>query len=113
MIPEPIVNGWLDDLFGDGAWLQAHTDDPGDGTANAVDADRVLVMFAAASGRSISSLSADGITPPDDATWTHFTFWNAETDGTLVWSDRLLTSVPAKSGRAVVLDAGALVLSIA
>jgi len=107
------ANKWLNELFGGGAWLQMHTGDPGDdGTDYGVVADRVFVDFNTPTSGSISSMPANGVVPPSNTTWTHFSLWSAITGGELKWKDTMLTNVPVKTGLMIPLEAGALVLSI-
>ena len=107
------INEWLDELVGGGTWLQMHNGDPGvDGTTNVVVAARVPLSFTTAANGYVSSLACDGVVPPTDDAWSYFTLWSANTNGDLLWSGKLTTGVPVKSGKMVPLESGAIVLSI-
>lgn len=96
-------------------WVQLHTGDPGiDGTSNgATEATLMEASFGAA--------AAGAVTTDADITWTsvaatetytHVSYWDAETSGNFIASSRLARSRAAVAGDDARFVAGSLSLSL-
>lgn len=82
-------------------YVKLHTGDPGeDGIANAAtEATRQAVTFSAASGGSISANSQPSWTNvAAQETYTHFSLWDAETDGNCIGSGALNAPAAVEAG---------------
>lgn len=115
-----LANKFLDALGNDVAFavttcfVKLHVGDPGTaGTANAAtETTRKAASFAAASGGAIASDSAitwTNISGSEDA--THFTVWDAITDGTFLFSGTI-TGNPYTAGDTYTIASGSLTASL-
>lgn len=115
-----LANKWLDALGNNVAfsvtacYVKLHVGDPGAaGTANpATEITRKSVSFAAAANGAIASdadVTWTNISGSQDA--THFTAWDALTDGTFLFSGTI-TGNPYTAGDTYTISAGSLTASL-
>lgn len=115
-----LANKWLDALGNNVAfsvtacYVKLHVGDPGAaGTANpATEITRKSVSFAAAANGAIASdadITWTNISGSQDA--THFTAWDALTDGTFLFSGTI-TGNPYTAGDTYTISAGSLTASL-
>lgn len=96
-------------------WVKLHTGDPGAaGTANAAtNATRQLGSFSSASGGAITSSSAVTWTSVSTTeTYSHVSFWDASSGGTLLATDALETSRGVTAGDNFTIAAGDIDISL-
>lgn len=115
-----LANKWLDALGNNVAfsvtacYVKLHVGDPGAaGTANpATEITRKSVSFGAAANGAIASdadVTWTNISGSEDA--THFTAWDALTDGTFLFSGTI-TGNPYTAGDTYTISAGSLTASL-
>lgn len=115
-----LANKWLDALGNNVAfsvtacYVKLHVGDPGAaGTANpATEITRKSVSFGAAANGAIASdaeVTWTNISGSEDA--THFTAWDAITDGTFLFSGTI-TGNPYTAGDTYTISAGSLTASL-
>lgn len=121
-LKDTILNAWLDGLCSSTTWtepvafyVKLHTADPGAAgtTAPAGETTRKTCTFAAASGGAITSTSDLAWTNVSTAeTYSHISFWDADTAGNFLGSAALTASKTVAIGDNFTIPTGDLDLSI-
>lgn len=117
-----VANSWLDAVarnvsYAEAAfWAKLHLGDPGSaGTSNAAaETTRKQVTFgAAAASRAISSTTAtEWLAVSTTETYTHVSFWDAETGGNFLGRDDLSSSAAVTAGDTFRMPSGDVDLAV-